>query len=224
MAMRLMRSAVALMLLASGCYVEPAQESPEKRVDTVGHATKHPAVESPAGECRFGEGRGCFDAFLSSRRSLNVAGKTFFNADDLAARFGELVIKSATSEDPNDNDNDKVSTKTLRLDTPIDQGSFLAGFEFELNGATKRSGRVRPNGILSLHDLAPGSYDLRLSRVVRYTTVLTEEGQSRPESKSSCAILFADTPVEIQPGQRVWENISDFQVQIIGPTCGVGGV
>lgn len=219
MAMRLVRSAVALVFMASGCYVEPAQESPEKRIDTVGHATKKPKVDYPAGECHFGEDRGCFDGFLSSRRSLKVAGKTFFNADDLAARFGELVIKSQAHQDINDTS----FQDSLRLDTPLDQGSFLAGFEFELNGATKRAGRLRPHGVLSLHDLAPGSYDLRLSRVIRYQTLEVHEGQSRPESQSACAILFADTVVEILPGQRAFENISDFELQIIGPTCGFGG-
>jgi hypothetical protein len=219
MAMRFFGSTFAMMFLATSCYVEPVQENQEKRLDNTGHAAKQEKTEAPAGECHFDEGRGCFDAFLSSRRTLNVAGKSFFNADDLGARFGELVTKSGPGEEPKDKE---VALK-LRLDTPIDQGSFLNGFEFELSGATKRSGRIRSNGVLSLHDLVPGSYDLRISRVIRYTTQITEESASRPETRSSCAILFADTGVEIQPGQRIWDNISDFQVQIIGPTCGVGG-
>lgn len=217
MAMRLFGSTFAMMFLVTGCYVEPVQENQEKRLDNTGHAAKQDKTESPAGECHFEEGRGCFDAFLSSRRTLNVAGKSFFNADDLGARFGELVTKSAPGEDPQD----KPVALKLRLETPIDQASFLNGFEYELSGATKRSGRIRSNGVLSLHDLVPGSYDLRISRVVRYTSQIAGEGASRPETRSSCAILFADAGVEIQAGQRIWDNLSDFQVQIIGPSCGL---
>lgn len=221
MQMRLLACAFAVSVAAvSGCYVEPSQDAQNGRAEVAGTPVKPRAAEPRGGECHFSPERGCFDAFLSSRRALNVAGRTFFNADDLAARFKELVVKTEAG----DLKNDSEQTLEISLVSPLDQASFITGFEFELMGTTKRSGRVRANGILSLNDLTPGTYDVRLSRLIRYQTRLKTEHADETKTKTSCAILFSDMTLEIQSGQRSWENIGDFQLQIIGPTCGVGGV
>ena len=208
--MRLSCFRVALALTLTGCYVEPSQESKQPRVEVIGKEAKPKPSNSVPGECTFGADRGCFDGFLSGRRALNVSGRSFFNADDLAVRFKELVL-AGTEHRSKEGDSDNT---TLSLVTPLDQSSFVTGFEFELTGATKKSGRVRANGILTLNDLAPGAYDLRIARTIRYTPTAV------PEMKSHCAILFTDSLLEIQPDQRSWESIGDFQLQMIGETCG----
>ncbi len=214
--MRLSCFRVALAIVLTGCYVEPSQEPQQPRVEVIGKEVKPKASTSVPGECTYGPGRGCFDGFLSGRRAVAVSGRSFFNADDLAVRFKELVLTGAEHHGKED----EPDNTTVSLVTPLDQASFVTGFEFELSGATKRSGRVRANGILTLHDLAPGAYDLRLARTIRFTTSFVRAPAAAPETKSHCAILFTDSLLEIQADQRSWESIGDFQLQMIGETCG----
>ena len=230
-----------LTAVAGGCYVDSAQERamqsgtgkdgqlPLRGDNPVDTTTCHSSLTS-----------GCFDGFVVPEKEFSVEGKPFFNADEFAGHFQDLIKV-------NDQGKELVYGKdyTLALTTPLNNDSFLSDFQYDLTGSVRREGNVRTNGNFSINDLAEDTYDLRLSRSIRFTvtetvpaTVTATPAPVTPAPgevpapvaavaqtivKNYCATLYADTVVEIRRGQRAYDPFSDFHMHVTDQECNTTG-
>ena len=253
----------AAMVLVAGCYVEQTKEEAQdaqKRKKSAGEAGL--GLDQDAATCRFALGKGCFDGHAAAKTPFYIEGKQFFNADDLATRFKELLSIQA--------DGKKLSEVKdgyeLKLLTALDNNSFIQGFTYELfNGPTPRTGNLRSDGNFSVDDLTPGTYDLRIGKSVKFTlTSLAEAASSdtgavaipltpaapappntpdapaqptqpttgQPNTPAAgshsvtkvyCATVYADTSINVHPGQRLWYTLAEFRLHITDDQCMNGG-
>lgn len=229
MAFRAFIASAGIAALATGCYVETAED----RAPTPGGKSEPTRDAGDVGTCRYALGKGCFDGHVVAKQEFFVDGKQFFNADDLATRFHELVEVNAEG---------KALTAgqdfQLALTTPVDNNSFVSGFEYDLVGETTRGGKMKTDGGFSLNDLPEGVYQLRVQRAVKFDVTRDEtlpaepvarDGQPAPEPrkvsvvKSYCATLYADTSVEVRKGKRTAENFGDFKLHVTDNECAAGG-
>jgi hypothetical protein len=200
-------------------------------------------------QCRTTYAKGCFDGYILATKEFTVNGKQFFDASDLATRFGELISAD-------------VKGYQVALVSELDNQSFLQGFEYVLTGNSMLPGKARSNGGFSLNELAEGSYDLRVFRSVKFTasypkaaapakpaepapakpaeadgsvsTPLASESapattdpgvQDAPEmvTKTYCATLYADTTVDVRRAKRSTETFSDFRLHVTEDECTAAG-
>ncbi len=234
-------AALALAAAVTGCYVD----SMDQRAPTVGTDstnTRRSEAEQDPGACRTNFAKGCFDGYVLSKKDFFVDGRQYFNADDLAGRFAELVKV----------ENEGVALVAgvdyqLALTTPLDNQSFIQGFEYNLTGDYPRSGKVRTNGNFAVNELPEGTYDLRVQRPVKFTVtrqVAVEAQESdavepqdpvrdgdapAPEEtaapemkavvKSYCATIYTDTVVEVRKGKRAFDNFGEFRTHVTDHDC-----
>ncbi len=157
----------AVTALASGCYVDPAQDRAPQPGDTA--TSTHSEDSTPVGECNFAIGRGCFSGTVTSKKEFFVDGKSFFDADELAARFNELISVDSLGEQLQAGQ----GGYKLELLTPVDNTSFFSGFEYDLTGDAKRAGKLRNDGNFNVNDLPQGTYDLRVMKSVKFKLTAT---------------------------------------------------
>ena len=219
----------SLVLVQTACFVET---SPNRRREQPGVATPAtpaanlPLADDVPGTCRQSDDRGCFDGYLAVKKPFLVEGHAFFNADDLATRFAELVLPRAIDGAP------APAALRVSLTTPLDNASFGQGFEYLLTGAIVRSGRVRTDGTFAVNDLPDGSYELRIMRPVAFSlggsvppphATAADSHPPAPAPVQRCATLYADQTVDIRHGQRSYENFSDFRLHLADGPCSQGG-
>lgn len=179
-AFRSVYAVAAVSLLTTGCYVDSAGG---RLPGASGRGIIAPKVDTSAadvGSCSFAIGRGCFDGHVTARTQFFVDGKPFFNADDLATRFRELltVENSGTALAADSNG------YRLVLATPLGNESFLSGFEYDLTGGAARSGKVRSDGSFGIDDLPEGTYDLRVQKAVRFTLAANTAHPTTPSDQA----------------------------------------
>jgi hypothetical protein len=233
------------MTVASGCYVD----SMDQRAPATGDKAQveRNTNEQDPGACRTTFAKGCFDGYVLSKKDFFVDGRQYFNADDLAGRFAELVKV----------EDEGVALVAgvdyqLALTTPLDNQSFIQGFEYNLTGDYPRSGKVRTNGNFAVNELPEGTYDLRVQRAIKFTVTRqvpvvaddsiaaaepqepvrdgatpAEEPAAQPETqtevKTYCATIYADTVIEVRKGKRSFDNFGDFRTHITDHDCAVLG-
>lgn len=236
----------------SSCYVETIdgerENSSARRIKQDGRQEATP-MDAEAGQCRVTALKGCFDGHVIAKKEFLVEGKTFFNADDLATRFSELITVEQLGGDP-------VNPAKFRIEllTAMDNPSFLHGFEYYLSGGTVRSGTIRNNGVFNISELAEGSYELRLQKAIQFAVHQVEEQvpestpnpspaptpglaetpaesaalaladqQGATSAKVYCATLYADKTIDIRRGQRLWEPFNEFRLHVIDRECPQAG-
>jgi hypothetical protein len=187
MRIRAIFATAAIGVLAAGCYLETADE---RAPDAGSNGT---ALRDDVGQCQFKFGRGCFDGHVTARTAYFVDGKQYFNADDMAAHFADLVRI-------NDADGNSLTAGrefSLALVSQVTNGSFESGFEYFLtggqdgSGGIAKSGKVTTNGDFSINDLPEGVYDLRVERAVKFNVVMTPVA-SAPVAQPSASPSPAD--------------------------------
>jgi hypothetical protein len=228
----------ALGLLVSSCFVEPLGES-EKRLDQAGEETGVSTnLYDGADMCQYGIGRGCFDGYVGFKKDFFVAGRSFFNADDLAANFSQMLGETLQVKDSRGNLLVAGQDYTAEMLSTLDQQSFTSGFNFELTGLMQRSGKILESGSFSVNDLLEGTYELRIQRPVRFKlnrNLAPKEAEipaepakrseavaaetSPVESKTYCATLYQDSVVEVRKGQRSYQRLSDFKIHVSENEC-----
>lgn len=172
------RMAAAIILGGSmvGCFVETVDDNRDNssaRRLTYDSRQEIVPESAEAGECRVTAQKGCFDGHIIAKKEFSVEGKTFFNADDFATRFAELItVERLGGETASENE------YHIRLLTALDNSSFLHTFEYYLSGATVRSGNVRNNGVFNINELNEGSYELRLQKSIQFEVIKTQAEQS----------------------------------------------
>lgn len=252
MVLRTMTMTMLLAVSASACYVESVDEQRDSvagRKISTDQRQEDGTNLADVGQCRVTALKGCFDGHVISKKEFLVEGKTFFNADDLASRFAELITVERLGDQLKDGEDYR-----LELLTGMDNPSFLQGFEYYLSGATVRAGNVRNNGVFNINELTEGTYDLRLQKALQFQVIQTitqaplpdERDASRakpaestaseaavettPELlerqtvvKTYCATLYADKTIDIRRGERVWEPLNEFRLHVIDRDCPAAG-
>jgi hypothetical protein len=230
-AMMLATVAGALASSLSGCYVETLDDRPP---GAPGEEVSGETEDRTQGNCRRSLGKGCFDGHVVAKKEFYVEGTQYFNADDLAAHFENLV--AITDE--------KGAALTagkdyqLKLVTPVDNQSFAQGFEYYLTGDTARTGKMRSTGDFSINDLGEGTYDLRVLKAIRFNIVREVEREvpapaDQPDAAPTiekvtlttpyCATLYADTVLEVRRGERAWGTFGDFRLHATDKECSAQG-
>ena len=223
---------VAMMTLTA-CYVESTDDRApgapgygDGQMRTDGYD-----LRPDRGLCKYSIATGCFDGHVQYRKEFYVEGQEFFNADDLADRFLEVL----TFEDTADNYVD--GSLELTFDTPIDQENFGEGFEYLVTGERVVSGQVRRDGNFSINGLREGIYDLRLQRAIKFTLAYerlvqnpdvdpdepTEDLIVEPVIKTFCGTLYQDATIEVVRGQRMNEMFDSFKLHVTDHECQSGG-
>jgi len=241
MAIRAILALATVATLVSGCYVDPGQQ--DRAPSTAGGETVPNSSQDTSGSsltdqatCHYVIGRGCFDGHIAALQEFTVDGKQFFNADDLATRFSELLTVDSAGQPLAAGQGYK-----LTMLTPVDNQSFVTGFAYDLKGERPTSGQVRDNGNFSINDLPEGTYDLRVQKAVRFelsasaatSPAANAAGDDVPSpssvspkaavAKTYCATLYADTTLDVRRGQRTWNSFSDFKLHVTDNVCAAGG-
>jgi hypothetical protein len=230
MGFRIVYGALLLAASVSGCYIDDMAHAPKApRVSTTGLA-----MDDDPLTCNFAAGKGCFDGFVGPKKQFYVDGKQFFNADDLATRFAELINVSSQGKAVAPGQ----GGYQLTLITPVDNASFMQGFDYDMGGPTHRTGKLRTDGGFSVDDLHPGTYDLRISRGIKFTlaTAPAKPDQpnqpngpngpngpaAQPTTKTYCATLYFDT-TEIVRAQRAYDDFDNFKLYVTDNECAPSG-
>lgn len=233
MALRGLYAAVIAAVFATGCFVDSA----ETRAPTAGtEITKIGKKEgdAEAGVCQFAIGKGCFEGHVLNRKEFYVEGQEFFNADDLAPRFAELIeidqgdLKLAEGE-----------AFTLTLLSKVDNDGFIDGFEFDLTGenAFARRGSVRRSGNFGINDIPQGIYDLRVQKPIKFSvsgkveTLVADPANPDGEPivvveevvRQFCATLYQDSNIEVLKGNRAQETFNHYKLHVTDTECAAGG-
>jgi hypothetical protein len=231
MAFRAFLMATAAAAGLSGCYVETLDDRPP---GAPGEEVKGNDEDRSAGDCRRALGKGCFDGHVVAKKEFFVEGTQYFNADDLAAHFENLV--AITDEQGAALTAGK--DYQLKLVTPVDNQSFAQGFEYYMTGDTARTGKMRATGDFSINDLAEGTYDLRVLKAIRFTVTRevtrpvpapVDQPDAEPTTEvvkvttPYCATLYADTVLEVRRGERAWATFGDFRLHATDKECSAQG-
>jgi hypothetical protein len=226
MSWRIISAAMVFSGGMSGCYVETIDDQRDNirgERPSADQRIERGAGEGEVGQCRFTAQKGCFDGHVISKKEFLVEGKAFFNADDLATRFGELITVERLGTQLRDGEDYR-----FELLTPMDNPSFLQGFEYYLIGSTVRSGNVRNNGVFNVNELGEGSYDLRLQKTIKFQVVGTvvkppttqvepTAGQARPVEQPAGDEQAAEEPAEQPAGEAADQPAGQQPQQSVEP-------
>lgn len=231
MALRSLYAAAISGLLLTGCFVESAET--RAPIPSAQGANKQ---ESEAGVCRYTVGKGCFDGLILSRNVFRVDGREFFDADNFAPRFAELI-----SIDQGDFKLAEGEKLQIVVQTKIDSEGFLDGFEYDLTGADGSAfvsrGAVRRTGGFSINNVPQGIYDLRIRKPIKFAVVgkvevLTADTNNpdaepvrtvKEVSRQYCATLYQDASIEILKGKREQESFNHYKLHVTDLECSTDG-
>ncbi len=189
----------------TSCYVDTPTEQPLTDRQKIPGKETLGLKEDPS-LCQKSPTTGCFDGYLAVKQNFSVEGQQFFNADDFGNRFKDLLsIKEQEGE--------------VSFDTPIDNQNFYQGFTYDLTGEVNKSGTIRAKNTISLSNLLPGQYDLRVQRPIKFTLTHKNQDDGSQVQKLYCATLFSDITVEIRDDQRTWLAINDFKLYFNSDEC-----
>lgn len=210
-------SSAAIAITLTGCYVDDIKDD---RAEQIGDAVpNHNPPDNDHGTCRKTIAKGCFDGHVVTKSEFRVDGKTFFDANELASEFCELVVL--------DDNGDKLAAckvGTIDMAQPIDNDNFSQGFEYLLTGDSARTGKVQNNGNFSLNELPEGLYDLRVQKSLKFvlkyarTVEVPDVDGAEPTTaeeqmaRSVCATLYFDTQLDVRRGAREFGTFSDYQL------------
>jgi len=218
--------------VVTGCFVESVDtRSPGSGTEIV-KPVRDGDIE--VGVCRYAIGKGCFDGHIMNRKVFYIDGQEFFNADDLAPRFAELI--SIKSEEFQLVEGEKF---TLNLLSKVDNTGFIEDFEFDLTGdnAFARRGKVLKNGNFSINDVPQGFYELRVQKPIKFSVtgkvqtlavdpvLLDTEPTYKVEeiTRNYCATLYQDTTIEVVKGKRTQETFNSYKLHVTDNECVTGG-
>jgi hypothetical protein len=223
---RLIASSVFATVALSGCFVESIDDQRDQWSGEGAPTAPTGSADQELGNCKKTIAKGCFDGHVVSKQEFRVDGQAFFDANELGAKFCELIVL--------DSDGEKVSAcdaGTVELMTAVDNKNFSQGFEYLLTGNIARSGKVQNNGNFSLNDLPEGLYDLRVQKTLAFVLKQTRtvevpgvdgaEPTTREENlaREICATLYLDTQLDVRRGNRAFETFSDYQLHYGEGAC-----
>lgn len=233
MALRGLYAAAIAGVFVTGCFVDSAENRTPNAGNDIAKIGKKEA-DAEAGVCQFAIGKGCFEGHVLNRKAFYVEGQEFFNADDLAPRFAELI-----SIEPGEFKLAEGEEFSLTLLSKIDNDGFIDGFEFDLTGenAFARRGSVRRSGNFGINDIPQGNYDLRVQKPIKFSVTGKVETQvpdpANPDAdpkmvieevtRQYCATLYQDSSIEVLKGNRAQETFNHYKLHVTDTECEAGG-
>ena len=233
MALRGLFAAALAGMCVTGCFVESSDtRAPGTGTDITKLGTR--SADAEAGVCRFAIGSGCFDGHVLSRKEFYVDGREFFNADDFAPRFAELISVDSQELQLAEGEEFKID-----LLSKIDGDGFVDEFEYDLTGdnAFARSGKVRRTGNFSVNEVPQGVYDLRIQKPIKFAvvgkveTLVTDPDNLDADpvvkieevTRNFCATLYQDSTIEVLKGKRAQETFNHYKLHVTDTQCAAGG-
>jgi hypothetical protein len=196
--------------MAQGCYVE---EAPSRAITPAGQAPdKGKEQEKPdngkpekvRGECFHNSENGCLEGNISSAMNLSVSGKSFFDADDLANRFHEIVeIRSPDGKILKDG-----KDYSLDLIPGFSNKNFAQDFQVFIKGERTETTVVRSSGKFFLNELPEGEYEIRVQRPIKMLVKINQP-EGEPIESTDCGTLFQDGSFEIIKDEKSQPMIFD---------------
>lgn len=225
MAFRAILFSAAALALTTGCYFETLDE---RSPGAPGEPPRGSPLRGEEGSCTYSLSTGCFDGYIASKQNFSVDGSAFFNADDLANRFHELVVvegQNAAGEPMVYGEDYEI-----QLTTKVDNKNFYADFSYDLSGEVA-SGRSIRTGRFSIDKLPEGTYDLRIQRAIKFKilqkVVRQPDGDGEPTVEvvehGRCATLYNDSTVDIRAGERARDNFNTFSIYMTDTECSADG-
>lgn len=158
----------------SGCFVEPASD--RIPLPSEGGGEFEP-LDGTRCQKRFS--RGCVVGHIPVIK-IYVEGEEFHDADNLYHRFSELVKVR-------DENGFLLASAdySFSMGTEFDTRTFAKGFEVYLTGGDYKTQSVSSSGEFVLDELAPGSYELRVQKPIKFTVTRQVASQPPVESEPS---------------------------------------
>jgi hypothetical protein len=214
-------------LLFSACYIE----SPQERATSPGN--KMPSGEAGLTQvrdsCELTLDRGCIEGQITPSPRLFVNGQEFFDAEDLANRFAELitVADQSTSKMLQENEYE------LEFLNPFSNKSFTDKFEVYLKGDYAAVASLRQSGAFFFNRLPQGSYEVRAQRPIQFKlkkALVTDPGEVNEDGDAEdvvesverlyCATLYQDIAVDVYPAERSERQLFDqFSLYLTEAKC-----
>ncbi len=218
------------VLAFSGCYVEDVEDrsqTPSKRQNSsVFEAT------SSNDSCEMSARTGCFEGQITSAPNIFVNGIEFFDAEDLANRFDQII------DITNDEGVALVRDQDYQVEllTPFDNKNFTEKFEIYIKGDLTDTANIRSSGSFYFNNLPKGEYEVRVQRPIKFKVAAIQKQPSEAEAEADaqpeeevaveaeekvyCATLYQDVAIEISPGERSLGQVFDsFKLYITDVQC-----
>lgn len=200
------------MMFFNGCLIEPGASS---RADT------NPDATGSALTCRYTYSTGCLEAAIPPAPEVTVNGRAFFDANDLAAQFGDLIREVAPAEQLAliDQGGD------IEFMTRIDNRAFHKGFQIFVKGEAAKSADALATGGFMVHRLPEGAYNVRVQKDIRYLikpVVPAEvfvEGLHDAGDPVFCATIYAEANVEVRAQERLKFLFDDYELRVNKGAC-----
>jgi hypothetical protein len=214
-------AACSIVFFANGCYVE---EMPDRAPTPPGGGTpltldakdgKKTKPEKQKGECFHDSETGCVEGHISSAMNFSVSGKSFFDADDLANRFHEIVEIRSTDG--------KVLTDgkdyELTLVSTFSNKNFAKDFQVFIKGERTESAEVRSSGKFFFNQLPEGEYDIRVQRPIKML-VKIKQLEGEPIESVDCATLYQDGSFDVVKDEKSDPmNFDDLSLYTTAAPC-----
>ena len=208
----------ALMGLAQGCSIgaEATPRTEDEFADGTG------AYRNSGLNCRYDYFSGCIEAAIPAAPEVTVNGKAFFDANDLAMQFEE-VLKDGAPKAQIDLINQGGQIEFL---TRIDNRAFHKGFQIYVKGESARSADALATGGFMLHRLPEGAYNVRVQKLIRYRIrpvesdpEVTRQAVPVKVQDQHCATLYAEANVEVRAGERLKFLFDDYELRVNQEGC-----
>ncbi len=211
---------VCSYLVLAGCYVEDLSErTPSAHggftQQDLPQETQLTKVERRRGECFHDGVTGCLEGNISSAMNLSVSGKAFFDADDLANRFHEIVEVRATDGKVLEHGKDY----RMSLTPSFSNQTFAQDFQVFIKGERPDAVDVRSSGKFFLNQLPEGEYEIRVQRPIRMLVELLQ-AEGDPIKMVDCATLYQDGSFEIIKGEKAEAmTFDDLKIYTTATAC-----
>lgn len=215
LAIKLVKPALALstMLFFQGCMIDTsATPRTEVNPDRAGSGLN----------CRYSFSTGCLEAAIPPAPEVTVNGRAFFDANDLASQFEDLLKEVAPSEQLALMD----QGGEIEFMTRIDNRAFHKGFQIFVKGEAAKSADALATGGFMVHRLPEGAYSVRVQKDIRYlikgstpAPVKVQESILGAGDPVYCATIYAEANVEVRAQERLKFLFDDYELRVNQGAC-----
>jgi hypothetical protein len=193
----------AVALLLSSCFFDAG--SATRRTEDEYKAD----ADATGFQCRYSLGTGCIEASIPAAPEVTVNGKPFFDANDLAGQFEQVLAGSAPAVQAD------LLSKGGKIEflTRIDNKAFAKGFQIFIKGQTAHAADALATGGFMVHRVPEGAYNMRVQKLVKYK-IVQEQAPSEAEAEDPlfCATLHAEANVEVYAKERLQYLFDDYEL------------
>lgn len=194
---------ITAAFLLSGCFFDTGATTTRTEDEFVEDA------DGKGFECRYSLATGCIQASIPPAPEVTVNGKPFFDANDLAGQFQQVLADSAPAAQAD------LLAKGGKVEflTRIDNKAFAKGFQIFIKGQTAHSADALATGGFMVHRVPEGAYNMRVQKLVKYK-IVPEQAPSEADVADPvfCATLHAEANVEVYAKERLQYLFDDYEL------------